>query len=344
MQNRSQFYQIFLPFLKWVGMMSLIGLMFACDNSYKNNTKDIETKSTPVTQTQAQDNVPENKLVFKLEGLNFDTICSGQQCPDIKIQRLNSNYIELDASVDRYIYNYMSSFLQGFDVADSAASVDTAATTKSSTASPVQDVQKIKKQLNTQANGEIADNQQTKLLLEHQVKPFVEKFLILYQEVKSLGSPAQLSVFIKPQVLSANGPVATVVINANNYVGGAHGSSAQQYLNFELSTKKILSLDNIVLDNKRKELSEIVYQKFQNWVKDTQPEIDFSEYEKLWSFQLSNNFYLAPQGLVFQYGEYEIGPYVSGLPRLVVPYDELNGILKNNYLPLAESKEPAVQP
>jgi hypothetical protein len=35
---------------------------------------------------------------------------------------------------------------------------------------------------------------------------------------------------------------------------------------------------------------------------------------------------LGEQGLILQYGEYEIGPYVVGLPRLVIPFDELQGV------------------
>ena len=44
-----------------------------------------------------------------------------------------------------------------------------------------------------------------------------------------------------------------------------------------------------------------------------------------------------------QYGEYEIGPYSAGLPRLVIPYDQLDGILKAEYLPHTQAaSEPVV--
>jgi len=42
---------------------------------------------------------------------------------------------------------------------------------------------------------------------------------------------------------------------------------------------------------------------------------------------------LSKQGLILQYGEYEIGPYVVGLPRLTIPYEQLQTILKKQYLP-----------
>ncbi|EOY5001067.1 RsiV family protein, partial [Acinetobacter baumannii] len=49
------------------------------------------------------------------------------------------------------------------------------------------------------------------------------------------------------------------------------------------------------------------------------------------------------QGLILQYGEYEIGPYVVGLPRLVIPYDQLQEVLKEEYLPQPKAK-PASTP
>ena len=56
------------------------------------------------------------------------------------------------------------------------------------------------------------------------------------------------------------------------------------------------------------------------------------EYEQAWKFSLSNNYYLGTEGLILQYGEYEIGPYVVGLPRLTIGYDQLQKILKPEYL------------
>lgn len=54
---------------------------------------------------------------------------------------------------------------------------------------------------------------------------------------------------------------------------------------------------------------------------------------KLGNLNFRINFLLGDHGLILQYGEYEIGPYAVGLPRLVVPYDQLNTILKPEYLP-----------
>ena len=43
--------------------------------------------------------------------------------------------------------------------------------------------------------------------------------------------------------------------------------------------------------------------------------------------------------MILQYAEYEIGPYVVGLPRLVIPYEQLQTILKKEYLPEIKAQE-----
>jgi hypothetical protein len=50
---------------------------------------------------------------------------------------------------------------------------------------------------------------------------------------------------------------------------------------------------------------------------------------------------LGTEGLILQYGEYEIGPYVVGLPRLTIGYDQLQKILKPEYLPKAKQSVQA---
>ena len=80
-------------------------------------------------------------------------------------------------------------------------------------------------------------------------------------------------------------------------------------------------------------LENQAHEAFKTWVIESKLANDVSEYEQAWKFKLSDNYYLSKQGLILQYGEYEIGPYVVGLPRLTIPYEQLQTILKKQYLP-----------
>ncbi|MFR9165895.1 MAG: RsiV family protein [Dysgonomonas sp.] len=45
----------------------------------------------------------------------------------------------------------------------------------------------------------------------------------------------------------------------------------------------------------------------------------------------NGNFRFATDGLVYAYNEYEIAPYTMGLIETVLPYSQINPLLKNEY-------------
>ena len=172
-----------------------------------------------------------------------------------------------------------------------------------------------------------------KLKLEKATQPYMQAFLKLDQELKALSSSQQISLMIKPKILNADVPLATVVLNSSSYLGGAHGSSSQQYYNFDLKNQQQVELNDILLPNQKAVLEQRAYAVFKTGVTDAKLAENIQDYEQIWKFKLSNNFYLGQQGLILQYAEYEIGPYVVGLPRLTIPYDQLQTVLKKQYLP-----------
>ena len=98
-------------------------------------------------------------------------------------------------------------------------------------------------------------------------------------------------------------------------------------------------LDDIVLPKQKAALERAAYAVFKEWVIEAKLAENVSDYEQVWKFYLSDHFYLSQQGLILQYAESEIGAYVVGLPKLVIAYEDLDGILKPEYLP--KSKQVA---
>ena len=103
----------------------------------------------------------------------------------------------------------------------------------------------------------------------------------------------------------------------------------------------MVALDDILLPKQKAVLEQKAHEEFKRWVIDSKLANSVEEYEQAWKFTLSDNFYLSTQGLILQYGEYEIGPYVVGLPRLTIPYEQLQSVLKKEYLPPVEVKNDA---
>lgn len=251
-------------------------------------------------------------------------------CPEVDLSTVQSNYPIVDEMVKRHIVNYVGEILQGFEI-----EVPSSSEVQSQAASSP--VTKIRLQRQQASSTPIADND-LQLLQQH-----IDQFYQLVSEAQALGSSHKLNIYVKPQILNPQGPVATVVMNASHFLGGAHGSSAQHYLNFDLAQQQMLSLEHILQSGKRKAFNDVVFRHYQQWVKQTQPDIAFDEYQKMWSFQIPENFFLSPQGLILQYGEYEIAPYAMGLPSLTIPYQDLQGILKKSYLPKNIDSTPASQ-
>ena len=115
------------------------------------------------------------------------------------------------------------------------------------------------------------------------------------------------------------------------------------YYNFDLKEQKQIKLEDLLRPQQKATLEKLAHEAFKTWVTDSKLADNVADYEQAWPFKLSNNFLLGEQGLILQYGEYEIGPYVVGLPRLVIPYDQLQDVLKEEYLPHPKAK-PASAP
>lgn len=172
---------------------------------------------------------------------------------------------------------------------------------------------------------------------------YANSFIDLDNELKALSSNHQINLLVKPKILQAQGKVVTVVLNSSSYLGGAHGSAAQHYYNFDLKEQKQIKLEDLLRPQQKATLEKLAHEAFKTWVTDSKLADNVADYEQAWPFKLSNNFLLGEQGLILQYGEYEIGPYVVGLPRLVIPYDQLQDVLKEEYLPQPKAK-PASAP
>ena len=249
------------------------------------------------------------KFEYKMLELPIQhTKCEGAMCPQVSIQRLSSNVPELDRAIDVFIQAYINSAVEGYDVGDEGASSDQRAAS-------------------TQADSELPAYNMSEI--HHDI----DKFYLMANEVKSMGSAAQLSLDIKPEVIDADQPVLTVAVHAANYTGGAHGSATDQYFNYDLKQHTILNLSDTILPNKRKAFNDLAYTAYQQWIKSSQPDINLSDYQELWPFHMADNFSLSPQGLVLYYHEYDIGPYAVGRPKLLIPYDQLTGVLKQRFLP-----------
>lgn len=175
--------------------------------------------------------------------------------------------------------------------------------------------------------GEAAKSKKT---LQQNVDDFVAAS---NQDAKDGGMAIPYSMNIEAKYLGQKGDVALFEISGDYFTGGAHGNALTNYYSLDLAQKKQLSLDDILVPGQKQALHDAVYAEFVKWVKSDNNNTDVAEYEKMWKFHLSDNFSLAKDGIVFLYGQYDIGPYAVGMPEFKLPYAKLQGIVKPQYLP-----------
>lgn len=303
-------------------VLSLVVMMSACQPV--NKDKD---EKAPIDQGVVSEPVVEQlRLIGSTQTIPVVLEpCRGNGCPEIHLDRLSTNQPELDKIIDQAIVKILQSTIE-VDAKDEKTQQD---------GNTVSDA-------HTETSASEASQQVTaSQAMAKQIQPYVNNFLKLDDELKKLGVNHEITFSVSPKILNSQEPLATVVINSSHYLGGAHGSSAQHYYNYDLKEKKLIELDQLIEANKMVDLKQLAHDQFKTWVIDNKLAENVQDYEQAWKFELSQNYYLGKHGLILQYQEYEIGPYVVGLPRLTIPYDQLKGILKSQYLPEAFKAQQA---
>ena len=116
--------------------------------------------------------------------------------------------------------------------------------------------------------------------------------------------------------------------------GAAHGDSEIQLLNWDNQRNQPLSFAEIVKPTETQTFNQRLQKVYQAWLATQEAYLENPEqYIRLWPFHPSQNIALTDLGVVVKYNSYEIAPYSSGQPELLIPYADLQGILQPQYLP-----------
>lgn len=118
------------------------------------------------------------------------------------------------------------------------------------------------------------------------------------------------------------------------FTGAAHGVGATQFLNWDNARESVISLDQILTPEGRPKFDAALRQAHARWLqKQPDAQADPATWDRLWPFQTSDNYAFTDQGIVVKYNTYELAPYSYGQPELLIPYSELAGVLRVEYVP-----------
>ena len=113
------------------------------------------------------------------------------------------------------------------------------------------------------------------------------------------------------------------------FEGGAHGYNQLLTLNFDKSTGKTVTLDDVLVPGYKVKLNALL-QKALMEKADCKDINELHDKGYLFSMEMypSNNFVLAQDGITFIYNPYEIAPYALGRIELTVSNADLEQLRK----------------
>lgn len=120
------------------------------------------------------------------------------------------------------------------------------------------------------------------------------------------------------------------------YMGGAHGNETRFYLNFDLTSGKTIKEPDIFNQGYEKNLTEVIKKQILEICKSAPREKNSEAIETLddtdfWvdAIKPNGNFYVTDESINYVFNPYEIAPYSMGQTEVIIPFDKLYNILKN---------------
>ncbi len=131
-----------------------------------------------------------------------------------------------------------------------------------------------------------------------------------------------------------DGSLYSYGMNRYVFMGGAHGLSTSNYLNFNVKNGRKITETDLFINDYFTKLSElikvrIVEQSFED--KSNEPILSLKDTD-FWedAIKPNGNFYITDESINYVYNPYEIAPYYMGQTEVVLPFYRLIEILKPN--------------
>lgn len=139
--------------------------------------------------------------------------------------------------------------------------------------------------------------------------------------------------------------IVSLMMLSSIYSGGAHPNAVQTAWNLDLEQGILLKLEDVLCEGTAQELAEMVRQQVDEKFQSIGPDALFADYQE--SIQnaflaetMTPYWYLNHVGLVIFFNQYELGPYAAGIIKLEIPYERLEGILREEYFPQYTNEIP----
>ena len=174
--------------------------------------------------------------------------------------------------------------------------------------------------------------------LSSYLNKFIQEYqMILDEEPELLQGQAGWQLNIQQKVICNTDKLFTVSNYIFLFTGGAHGRYSTSFLNIDLSTGRLIKLNDIFKGEFIGELTSIGEHYFRKTY-EIEKEANINS-TGFWfeddAFYLPDNYGFSREGIIFLYGTYEVASFADGEPQFMIPYAAIQGFLKTpNPLPI----------
>lgn len=111
------------------------------------------------------------------------------------------------------------------------------------------------------------------------------------------------------------------------FLGGAHGSTIRNGYTVDRNLEKILGLRDMFLEGY--DYKSVINSKIKEDIRKEQDKY-FNSAEDFQGINDNQGFYIHDGNVIIFYQQYEIAPYVAGIPEFIIPISDFNGNFKYN--------------
>ena len=152
-----------------------------------------------------------------------------------------------------------------------------------------------------------------------------------YHKFRKEFPDAELGYFTRRQaeISASNASVLSIVINEEDFRGGAHPNSDRTYINLRPSSGEEIALQDLLAGGAAPKLSALVEKGFRR-VREIDGERKLSDAGFHFAddkFTVGRTWGIDSAGLVFHYNPYEVAPYALGPTTVRLAWSELAGLL-----------------
>lgn len=141
-----------------------------------------------------------------------------------------------------------------------------------------------------------------------------------YKELKELNleHPIKYVVNTDYRVTYNKGNIFSIVVNYEEYTGGAHGNHIQKGFNFDLDTGKEAVLDDFFYNGE--DYQNIIINETKRQINNTPSKYYTDSIDKITLLSFNHPYYIEADNIVVFYGLYELAPFVAGISEFRIPF------------------------